>query len=78
MNIPFETSPAHAGYGARIWVNRNDLAQFPVTHRVLDKLSKWGGTDKTDGEMVAWEFGEFAYVEALRLVKRMVLVDTLA
>ena len=76
MNIAYQTSPAHAGYGARIWVDRNELAQFPVTHRVLDKLSKWGGTDKTDGDFVAWEFGDENYTKALEIVGRMKLVDT--
>lgn len=71
MNKPcalnFIVSPAHAGYGARIWLHKEDAWNLPTLHGVLDGLSKWGGSDKESPDgMIAWEFGEACIADAVK------------
>lgn len=58
----FITSPAHGGYGARIFVKPEDFT--PNVANCLNPLSKWGGSDKRDDRGMGWEFGEANYRSA--------------
>jgi hypothetical protein len=61
----YQTSPRHGPYGARIWL-QCDANQDIKTE--LSRLSKWGGSDKMDGEWIAWEFGVDQYQEAIDFI----------
>lgn len=41
------------GYGHRIWVPRQVLS--PKVEQFLNKLSMWGGHDKSDEDALSWE-----------------------
>ncbi len=58
----FITQPAHAGYGARIFVKLEDMTLDVMN--CLNTLSKWGGADKDDCRGKGWEFGAAEYKSA--------------
>lgn len=60
--------------------NVSDIAKLQTRNgvSVVVRTLPVNPSDKTDGEMVAWEFGEASYITALRVVGTMKLVDTLA
>lgn len=41
-------------YGARLFARRSEVDS--LDWQLLNKFSVWGGPDKTDGDMVSWEF----------------------
>jgi len=61
MNAFFRT-PAVPGYGARIWLLRDERQDIKTE---LNHLSRWGGVDKTDGNWMAWEFGAEQFTQAI-------------
>lgn len=59
----YQTTPSHGPYGARIWVKYEEIPST-VWDR-LNFLSKWGGSDKSENGVLAWEFSDTRFQEAV-------------
>lgn len=79
MTIHYEVSSAHAGYGARIWVDKLEICKNPTLMGVMNGLSMWGGHDKSDGHLISWEFADedFLLAEAALIGADCVRVECL-
>ena len=53
MNKKYFRQPDSGHYGARIYVRREF---WILVQNRINPLSSWGGIDKDDGTVVAWEF----------------------
>lgn len=68
MFANYTTSPAAAGYGARIFIKVDELSLRVEV--ALNELSKWGSHDKRDERGLGWEFGEDNFIKAIKTLTK--------
>lgn len=58
----YHVTPAHAGYGARIWLPEDNISTN--VWNFMNRKSKWGGIDKSMDRLDSWEFADNDFKEA--------------